>query len=239
MQAQQGIVPVHRAPHVAEIDLRRRARQRPSPVASEHASHVDRFVAGLTASSRESTSDVGDSASNVRRWTTIAGAARRGVVGGASSLFVASGGPRLIDTPEFPEIFKFEAESHLAVLEALRPSSSDADWFYVSSSATFGCTRRASVRARIARVMTRCCWAWTAIRSSVVRTSQSPSSTRSRTRPTTGRVTVGDEFRGHVQCDVGKTCSPRRTSRPLSPANGTPRSPRAQPRAAEWLRRRP
>jgi len=67
-----------------------------------------------------------------------AGAARLGVVGGASSLFVAPGGPRLIDTPEFPEIFKVEAESHIAVLEALRSSSSDADWFYVSPSATFG-----------------------------------------------------------------------------------------------------
>src|SRR5579872_6597672 len=32
--------------------------------------------------------------------------ARLGVVGGAASLLVAEGGPRLIDTPEFPDQFK-------------------------------------------------------------------------------------------------------------------------------------
>lgn len=67
-----------------------------------------------------------------------AGGSRLGVVGGASSLYVSPGGPRLIDTPEFPEMFKVEALSHIAVLDALRASSSDADWFYVSPSATFG-----------------------------------------------------------------------------------------------------
>lgn len=66
------------------------------------------------------------------------GGARLGIVGGASSLLVAPGGPRLIDTPEFPEMFKAEARAHIAVLEALKSSTSDADWFYVSPSATFG-----------------------------------------------------------------------------------------------------
>jgi putative NADH-flavin reductase len=66
------------------------------------------------------------------------GGARLGVVGGAASLLVTAGGPRLIDTPEFPEIFMVEARSHIAVLEALRSSTSDADWFYVSPPATFG-----------------------------------------------------------------------------------------------------
>ena len=67
-----------------------------------------------------------------------AGGSRLGIVGGASSLGVAPGGPRLIDTPEFPEAYKEEAQAHIAVLEALRVSSSGADWFYVSPSATFG-----------------------------------------------------------------------------------------------------
>ncbi|MBW4030724.1 MAG: NAD(P)H-binding protein [Acidobacteria bacterium] len=67
-----------------------------------------------------------------------AGGARLGLVGGASSLLVAPGGPRLIDTPEFPETYRVEAQSHIAVLEALLSSSSEADWFYVSPSATFG-----------------------------------------------------------------------------------------------------
>ncbi|MDE3092624.1 MAG: NAD(P)H-binding protein [Acidobacteriota bacterium] len=68
----------------------------------------------------------------------VAGDARLGVVGGASSLDVARGGPRLFDTPEFPEMFKVEAQAHIAVLEALRSSDAEADWFYVSPSATFG-----------------------------------------------------------------------------------------------------
>ena len=42
---------------------------------------------------------------------------RLGVVGGAASLDVAEGGPRLIDTPEFPDAFKPEAGS------AARPST--------------------------------------------------------------------------------------------------------------------
>jgi uncharacterized protein len=63
---------------------------------------------------------------------------RLGVVGGAGSLLVAPGGPRLIDTPEFPDAFKREASSHADVLEALRAADTQADWFYVSPAATFG-----------------------------------------------------------------------------------------------------
>ncbi len=66
------------------------------------------------------------------------GGARLGVVGGASSLLVSPDGPRLIDTPEFPENFKAEARSHMAMLEALKASSTDVDWFYLSPPATFG-----------------------------------------------------------------------------------------------------
>src|ERR1700722_17512968 len=64
--------------------------------------------------------------------------ARLGVVGGAASLLVAEGGPRLIDTPEFPDQFKGEAGSAAEVLEALRADTSGADWFFVSPAAAFG-----------------------------------------------------------------------------------------------------
>ncbi|WP_181770395.1 NAD(P)-dependent oxidoreductase [Amycolatopsis pittospori] len=64
--------------------------------------------------------------------------ARIGVVGGAGSLHVAEGGPRLIDTPEFPDEYKGEAGSHAKVLEAFRELPEDIDWFYVSPAAEFG-----------------------------------------------------------------------------------------------------
>ena len=60
---------------------------------------------------------------------------RLGVVGGAASLLVAEGGPRLIDTPEFPDQFKGEAGSAAEVLEALRADTTGADWFFVSPAA--------------------------------------------------------------------------------------------------------
>ncbi len=63
---------------------------------------------------------------------------RLGIVGGASSLLVAEGGPRLFDTPEFPDQFKEEAGAAAAVLEQLRADTSGADWFYVSPAAGFG-----------------------------------------------------------------------------------------------------
>ena len=63
---------------------------------------------------------------------------RLGVVGGASSLLVAEGGPRLIDTPEFPEQFKGEAGNAAAALEVLRADTTGADWFFVSPAAAFG-----------------------------------------------------------------------------------------------------
>ena len=63
---------------------------------------------------------------------------RLGPVGGASSLLVAVGGPRLIDTPEFPDQFKTEASSATAALDALKADTTGADWFYVSPAAAFG-----------------------------------------------------------------------------------------------------
>jgi uncharacterized protein len=63
---------------------------------------------------------------------------RLGVVGGAASLFVAEGGPRLIDTPEFPAQFKGEAGSAAEVLDWLRADGGEADWFFVSPAGGFG-----------------------------------------------------------------------------------------------------
>ncbi len=64
--------------------------------------------------------------------------ARIGVVGGAGSLRVAEGGPRLIDTPGFPDEYKGEAGTHAKVLEAFRELPEDVDWFYLSPAAEFG-----------------------------------------------------------------------------------------------------
>lgn len=63
---------------------------------------------------------------------------RLGVVGGAGSLLVAEGGPRVVDTPDFPEAFKAEALEMGEVLEDLRASDPALDWFFVSPAATFG-----------------------------------------------------------------------------------------------------
>lgn len=66
------------------------------------------------------------------------GGSRIGVVGGAGSLHVAEGGPRLVDTPDFPDAYKPEALAHAGVLDTLRAADTDADWFYVSPAAEFG-----------------------------------------------------------------------------------------------------
>jgi len=67
-----------------------------------------------------------------------AAGARLAIVGGAGSLRVSEDGPRLIDTPEFPDEYKGEAGSHVLVLDALRELPADVDWFYVSPAAEFG-----------------------------------------------------------------------------------------------------
>jgi len=87
--------------------------------------------------------DVGDGRPLVEVLPSIVEAARGagvrlGVVGGAGSALVAPDGPRLIDTPEFREEWKPEASSHALVLDALRESPEDLQWFYVSPAALFG-----------------------------------------------------------------------------------------------------
>jgi uncharacterized protein len=63
---------------------------------------------------------------------------RLGVVGGAGSLHVTEGGPRVVDLPTFPEAHKGEALGQADVLAVLRDASSDVDWFYLSPAASFG-----------------------------------------------------------------------------------------------------
>lgn len=63
---------------------------------------------------------------------------RLGFVGGAGSSLVSPDGPRLLDTPDFHDDWKPEATAHAAVLELLRSSSPDVQWFYVSPAALFG-----------------------------------------------------------------------------------------------------
>jgi uncharacterized protein len=63
---------------------------------------------------------------------------RLGFMGGAGSLHVSEGGPRVVDLPEFPEAHKGEALAHADVLTALRAAPEDVDWFYVSPGAAFG-----------------------------------------------------------------------------------------------------
>jgi putative NADH-flavin reductase len=53
------------------------------------------------------------------------------VVGGAGSLLTESG-VRLVDTPEFPEIYKAESLAAAASLEALRALDDAGDWTYLS-----------------------------------------------------------------------------------------------------------
>jgi uncharacterized protein len=86
--------------------------------------------------------DVGGSplVDHVERLTSAAieHGARLSFVGGAGSLHVAKGGPRLVDTPDFLDDWKPEALSHAQVLDALRSGPQELDWFYVSPAALFG-----------------------------------------------------------------------------------------------------
>lgn len=91
-----------------------------------------------------SVSPRGDMAGQVRpAYARLAAAAqergvRLAVVGGASSLHVAEGGPRLLDTPEFPDAFKDEAREFADILDDLRAAPAALDWFYLSPASTFG-----------------------------------------------------------------------------------------------------
>ena len=68
------------------------------------------------------------------------GVKRYFVVGGAGSLEVASG-VKLIDTPEFPAIYKAEASKGGEFLDLLKQQK-DLDWTYLSPSALFSAGER-------------------------------------------------------------------------------------------------
>lgn len=77
-----------------------------------------------------------------------AAGARLGVLGGAGSLQVSEGGPRLVDGPDFPDAFREEALEMAGVLEDLRSRRDALDWFYLSPAAGFGAHAPGEARGR-------------------------------------------------------------------------------------------
>ncbi len=63
---------------------------------------------------------------------------RLGVLGGASSMQVSEGGPRLFDVADTPAEILPEVQTGLDVLQALKSAPETLDWFYVSPAASFG-----------------------------------------------------------------------------------------------------
>ncbi|MGO1544223.1 MAG: NAD(P)-dependent oxidoreductase [Gulosibacter sp.] len=63
---------------------------------------------------------------------------RLGVVGGAGSLLVSPDGPKLLDTPDFPEEFKTEPAEMGRVLDNLHTADETLDWFFLSPAGGFG-----------------------------------------------------------------------------------------------------
>jgi len=79
---------------------------------------------------------VPDLLSSLLAATTAAGV-RLGVIGGAGSLHVSDGGPRVIDTPEFPDAYKPEAGAAADSLYKLRELNT-GDWFFISPAGGYG-----------------------------------------------------------------------------------------------------
>ncbi|MQY18712.1 NAD(P)-dependent oxidoreductase [Nocardia macrotermitis] len=71
-----------------------------------------------------------------------ANAARLGLVGGAGNLRVAPDGPRVLDTPLFPEEFREDGNAHAAVLTRLRALPNTVDWFSLSPPALYNANNR-------------------------------------------------------------------------------------------------
>lgn len=104
---------------------------------------LERVVVGVDVVF-EALSPRGDMAGKVEpvfeKLVALAGSSgvRLGVLGGASSLLVEPGGPRLFDVAPLPPSAKPEAELGIWKLEVLQASPQSLDWFYVSPSAEFG-----------------------------------------------------------------------------------------------------
>lgn len=63
---------------------------------------------------------------------------RVGVLGGASSLLVSEGGPRLLDVHETPAEIMAEVQTGITKLEMLQDAPAALDWFYISPAQSFG-----------------------------------------------------------------------------------------------------
>ena len=115
---------------------------------------------------------------------------RLGVIGGASSLLVEEGGPRLYDVSQTPPEVRPEVETGMAVLEALKGAAQDVDWFYVSPPASFGAWVPAPTRAATGSAKTSCSRTMPATRPSPLPISPAPSSTRSSNRSSTAAAST-------------------------------------------------
>ncbi len=103
----------------------------PDAVAAVAAGHD----AALSAVTQHSHPEVlVEVASSLLAGLSQAGVGRLVVAGGAGSLYVADG-VRLMDTPDFHDDWKPEAQAQADALDAYRAADTDVDWSYVSPGA--------------------------------------------------------------------------------------------------------
>ncbi len=103
----------------------------PAAVAAVAAGHD----AALSAVTQHSHPEIlVEVASTLLEGLSQAGVPRLVVAGGAGSLLV-SDGARLMDTPEFHDDWKPEAQAQADALDAYRSADTDVDWAYVSPGA--------------------------------------------------------------------------------------------------------
>ncbi len=124
------------APHAPGLEFRRGNIHDAAQI-EQAAAEADVVVVSVRFSPQEDGSRLIDAFPALTRACAAHGT-RLGVVGGAASLLVSEGGPRLIDTPEFPDAFKPEAGSAADTLGLLRADDTGADWFFVSPAREFG-----------------------------------------------------------------------------------------------------
>jgi putative NADH-flavin reductase len=94
------------------------------------ATDVDVVVSAL-GPSREPNGEPFAFAGIVRGLAEAVGSTRLAVVGGAGSLLAAPG-VRLVDTPEFPEIYRTESLASAEALEVLRGTEAHVVWTFLS-----------------------------------------------------------------------------------------------------------
>jgi uncharacterized protein len=98
--------------------------------AAKLATDVDAIVSAL-GPSRDPAGDPFAFAGIVRGLAGAVGGTRLVVVGGAGSL-LTDAGVRLVDTDEFPDVYRTEALASAEALEVLRGSAADLDWTFLS-----------------------------------------------------------------------------------------------------------